>query len=106
MLQRIRPYTPDSDSGGSGKSKGDSSSGTTPANPGGELGGAGGSDGSGTSVSGPANLNDDDLGVAGLGVANLESSATGNSGPIDPIPLPAFDEEEAITEGDDDTAIQ
>ncbi|WP_375448537.1 hypothetical protein [uncultured Fibrella sp.] len=55
---------------------------TTPPGSGGELGGAGGSDGAGSNASGPANLNDD------LGVANLESSATGQSGPIDPAPLP------------------
>ncbi len=89
MQERICQYAPDSDSGGSGRANHSTSADSPPPDHGGELGGAGGSDGVGSSVSGPANLNDDDLGAAGLGVANLGSSATGDSGPIDPNREPA-----------------
>ena len=104
MQQRIRQYAPDSDSGGSGKANNSGSAGSMPPATGGELGGAGGSDGTGSSVSGPANFNDDDLGAAGLGVANLESSATGNSGPIDPHPLPGFDNDAVPADNGDSEA--
>lgn len=99
MQQRRKQYAPDSDSGGSGQSKNSPLASATPPGSGGELGGAGGSDGAGSNASGPANLNDDDLGAAGLGVANLESSATGQSGPIDPNPLPDYGTETLLIDG-------
>lgn len=97
MQQHIRCYSPDSESG-SGRAKNRTSGGSTPsdipANPAGELGGAGGSDGSGSSVSGPATFNDDDLGAAGLGVANI--------GSIDPL---LSSNDDLTTDIDDDLSL-